>query len=80
MLGLGSERAVEGDDVGFGEQLLEPDVVGAQRDALLVLDHVMGEDPATETAQDPHHDGADGTGSDHADRLAVEVEAEQTFE
>ncbi len=77
---LGQQRAVQGDDVGLGEEALERDVVGAERLHPLVREGVGGQQAAAEAGEDLGRGGADDAGADDAHRAAVQVEAEQAVE
>jgi hypothetical protein len=78
VVGLGRERAVERDEVGLGEQPVDPDVRGPHRLDLGVRVRVEGEEPHPEPGpEDLGRRRPDPPGPDHAGRLSPEVDAEE---
>ena len=66
---------VEGDDIRFGEQLVQLHVLQARAG---IGELVIGQDLHAETSADIPKDAADLTGADEADGLAMEVKAGQS--
>ncbi|MNT35990.1 hypothetical protein D3C72_1720450 [compost metagenome] len=72
------QRQVQADDVGLGQQrgaidIAEAELIGQQP----VLRHVVGQHAHAEAAGDADRRLADAAGTDHAEGLAVQVEADQ---
>ena len=77
---LGGQRAVEGHDVGLGQEPIHRHILDSERLAFLVLDPVVGEQAAPEPVHDPGDPHADLAGPHDADGPAVQVEAQQAVE
>ena len=75
--GLLRQRAVQGDDVGPLEQLVQRHVVDA---AVRRRERIIGDDLHAEAAADVDEDPADLSGADDAHGLAVEIEARKTVQ
>ena len=75
------QRAVQADDVGVVQQFVERDIARAERDQLVVVRrHRVREYMHPEAHHDLREHAADDAGADHADGLAVQVEAEQAVQ
>ena len=72
---------MQGDDVGALEQLVERDVLHRiDQCKFLVGIGVVAQDGHAEARKHAHQDLGNLAGTDHAECLAVEVEAEQTLQ
>ena len=78
--GRGQQRDMEADQIGLGEELFLLDVRHAELDAGRVLDHVPAEQLHPEAMSDTGEGLADLARTDHADRTAVHVPAEEAVE
>ena len=74
------QRAVQADHVGFAEQGIQIDVLGAQIQGGLVLIRVTDQQAHAEPLEDAQGGDADLTGADDAGGAAEHVEADQAIE
>src|SRR5262245_12626861 len=79
MMSLRRERAMQRDDVRLGNQFVRRHIL-AQRPAGVVLNNVIEQDSAAEAGENAGGDRAYLAGANHADRLAVHVEAEEVLD
>ena len=77
VVGVRQERAVEGDDVGLGQQAVERHVFESRG---RVGEGIVGQHAHAEALADAGEEAADLAGPDDAGRLAVEVEAGEAGE
>ena len=77
MMGFLSQRAVEGDDVGLGEQLVELHIIQA---GVGVGELVVGQDLHAKATADVTENAANLTGANQAHGLAVQIEAGKAVE
>ncbi|MNM72193.1 hypothetical protein D3C81_838810 [compost metagenome] len=80
VLALLVERAVQADDLRFGQQLRQAQVARAEGFDFWIGVRVIGQQLAAETVHDLCKGGADLSGADHADGLAHQVESGQALQ
>ena len=73
------ERHVEGEDVGFPQDLLLIDVAGQRLEGGF-RNRIVGENTAPKAAEIPHHLCPDGAGANHADGFLFQLEPVQSLE
>ena len=71
---------MQGDDVGFGKELVERDVLNSDLEAVWILDAIVGEDVAAEAVEDAGDAVADLARAEDADGAAPHVKADQAVE
>ena len=77
MVGFGGHGDVEGDNVALLHEVVEVGVGGSEGFHLVVLAAVVGEDAASEGVEEADDGGADGSGADDADGLALQFSSEE---